>query len=772
MNPFTKIKSLFRSNQVPMVPRRQLPTRGRSSVTEADDISANFDLFGVLTPLVPLELGDKLHTLSILHQDVSKAVSNVIAIVNSGHTVNVQAASKSIIDAAMNRVNQKVKTLAPFTTGMDGLVNMLARQIFIRGAHSGEDVLQSDFRGVDYLDLVPVNQIRFKRDKGRFAPHQQPRFFTGSRDLNLIPLNDFTYRYYTLIPDELTPYPIPPMSAVLLPINLESKIWKSLDKALEKLRFYGLNLFKIPAPQDIRDIDNPEKQKEEYAKYMRDFVDLMCEEIEEGVAGVTPEIEYDHFDNRLDLRGAKELIDANERRIYAGAVSDPGLHGSHASRTETFLTVVYKVFLHFAESCRQIIQRRLERTLWLDLTLGGINIDDVSLQFKPDSKLKPEKDAAAEKLNIDNVIKLLDRGVISHERAAAKLGETEFHDPELHRKTLKAAEKTFEWNPKKGKYEIVRELYDLDFKESDEEKRAKTAQKKLLTNVEKYLSAVLPYFDDLKVDVIEYAQEYVKENIEAISQNPGLLREAVIDFIRDHMDYQDIKNKDSFLKQVKAVTVDAGKDFLENDLSALGGKKPKVKLQFGEGDRKAMEFYASLDTFFFSKFIDNDGCGAKIDEFMNSFLKRGEALYGQWTKSLDMEFQRLFGNALDTDFQHQIDRIINTGMANIRNRSHVKQLDAAGFRNGRINGVLEPCKICKPMHGRKVPIADLRDHIKKFESAATPEAALEIIKAATIGDEETAKKPIKELTKTGQACPAYHTGCKCFIEGDFSKGEK
>lgn len=781
------IKKLFKpkkgniKKKLPRFNNRDLPKSGRSSVddTLADTLKGYSSFFNIVNPLIPTGMLEYIALMSIVEPEFSKAIMNFRSTANTGINIEVAASNDQLTETAIKRINAKIEHLFALSPGRNGLVNHMFDQISMYGASSNEAEIDKFFTGVKKIVDVPNKAIRFLREDGEWKPYQQIEHNLNAFNKdNLNPLNSITYRYYPLQTIDNSPYGIPPLLSAVAPQAIQKNIYSQIEHIVDNMRLMGINVAKIPPPPELEEDETPEQYQDRYQDYIADIVDMLCKTYKEGFLGLPSEIDLQNFNTTSNAAGLKDIIDRVEKRLHNGLKQDPGLLGSHTSRTETFLTVIYKILVHYAEDMRRVVSFRLEEILMLDLILSQIIVDRVIITFNPNSSLKPVQEAQARKIKVDTTLSLLREGVISPKRAANDLGYDTFHDEELFKKnlerkephTLSPSRKRFALNQSTNEFEIDRETYDIDRYESEntEKDRAEKVRAKLRKYIELYLEKVLPYFSELGTDVTDYAAQYCQEHIEEIAQDSEILKKAVIEYIREHPQYKKIQNPDSWLRKTsESITIKAGKDWLENDDTVFGGKKPDISFVFGEGDRNAMKFYSRLHTFFFSSCIDNKGFGSKIDSFINTFLERGEALYGGWTDAVEKEFARLFGETIQGDFRVQVERIINTGMANIKNRSHVIQLDQAGFNFGRINGYLETdCDICKALHTKKIPISNLMKQVTAFESAETPEAALEIIKSQNIGSADEAKD-IKGIIASGRGLPPFHPNCKCFIEGDF-----
>lgn len=760
--------------------RVNVPKTGRSSKddTMADNFQNYGKFFSIIDPWLPFPLLKIISKMTVTEPEFSKAVMNFQAVANTGHKVVVEAPENKI-PTAIKRINFLAERL-----NIDRQINDIIDQISRNGAGSIEACVNTSLTGVRKIVLVPPYSIRFLKMDGEWHPHQflEHNIFNQSNHDFLIPLNPITYRYDPLQVMDNSPYGIPPFLPAISPDMMQNDIFSEIKRIISNMTLFGFNLAKIPPPPEQEENETPEQFRVRYQDFIKEIVTSLSENSRDGFMGVPSDIDLDNFSVAQDIRGVKEVMERVDRKIYNGLKSDPGLHGDHTARTETFLTVIYKVLVHYSENIRRIVKRMLEYIYYLDLLLGGIFISDesVSIRFNENSSLKPNIEALAERYKILNLKDKLSIGLISPDRAAQELGYSSFYDEDLFKKSLEKntntqmSVKMLSWNRAAGEYELIRPSIDLsryktkESKEAEEKKRAELSQKKIKEYIELYLKETLPYFDDLKGDAIDYSISFFKEHVEEISEDSEVFRKAVINYISQHEEYKKIKENDSWLrKKANTYTMKAGKELFENDFSAFKGEKPDIKFVFGEGDRLAMETYAKVDHHYFSKFVSNKYFGGQIKEFTDLFLKRGESLYGQWSNAVEKEFLRLFGNAIDGDIRFQMERIINTSMASIKNRTHIRQLDEFRFKYGYINGRLDTkCRICKPLHGKRIIISKAMKTVRAFETASSIEEALNAIKKSSITLKDLETDDVEDLVLNGKKIPTFHPHCWCFIEGE------
>jgi len=192
-------------------------------------------------------------------------------------------------------------------------------------------------------------------------------------------------------------------------------------------------------------------------------------------------------------------------------------------------------------------------------------------------------------------------------------------------------------------------------------------------------------------------------------------------------------------------------------LTAFDGVKPDFKFEFSAPDKQAMDFFARLDTFYFSKFVSNHQFGGQIRGFINGFLERNEAIFDGWTDDAEKEFNRLFGAAIQSDTRANARRIINNSVGRIRNYAHVEQLNDVGFEYMEIVAILDgaTCSsgVCEAMNGTRIPVGPARDAIQEFVKIKSEKAIL----------------PIKSFFKTNPETFSRFSNIKMFVVSFPSK---
>ena len=412
----------------------ELPDTGRSSVEPLSNlISGALQGFGTVSPIVDFEMLRLLGRLSIFNPDFSQYVKNVVTLANTGHTIVVDAASSQQAEAAAQRLNEAATRLWDNGAGVDGLFNAYFRQIAIFGALSSEDVVDFAARRVERVVIVPVEQIRFDFVDGRYAPFQHPNTLAGlSRSpLGLIPLNPNTYSYYALDTFENSPYAIPPGTAAVAPIvGTQTDMLESIKSIVKKFGLLGLVSFACTPPAK-----KPGETEAEYQtrakKYLAAVAEAVKPSIRDGLLLHFRDQKADKTSITGDARGARELFDSNEQQVISGFGSIPAFFGRTDSTTETYADVVYNLLCAQAGNVQRLGKRRHEKTSRLDLRLGGVDVQGVSVQFSRAHSRDPLKEAQAEQIRVETALTKAKAGMISPDQAAQEMGYESAFDPEL-----------------------------------------------------------------------------------------------------------------------------------------------------------------------------------------------------------------------------------------------------------------------------------------------------------------------------------------------------
>ena len=409
----------------PRIPVATLPGGGRSSqeslTTITKGLASYLSYWDGVEPALPPSYLDQIARISLVNPDMSQALNNWVALGNPGHDL-VITGDENIVQAAHQRINAKAVSLARHTAGIDGLVNKYLEQVALTGAISSEDVVTLGSNpGVEEVVIVPVRQIRFRREGDQYVPYQLPD--KGDE----IRLNPVTYRYLAFMTIENSPYAKPPMLAALEPILDQHEMKKNIQFIIRKFGLFGLISASVTPPKrEVGETVN------EYQKRVQDYLSEVLkafkENFQEGMAVYTSDITVERTNLTSDARGVQEIFRMNEEQVFSGLGSDASMHGRTYSTTETYARVVYDLLQRHVEGFQRPVKRRIERTYQLDLALAGIPVEQVTLHFNRARSQDPLTDARAQDLAWRVLREKVETGLVDPNNAARELGYDGWND--------------------------------------------------------------------------------------------------------------------------------------------------------------------------------------------------------------------------------------------------------------------------------------------------------------------------------------------------------
>jgi hypothetical protein len=416
----------------------EYPDLGRSSVetTLGGQMAAMLNQFGGVSPKIDFRMLEILEKLWVLNPDFSQYVDTLVSLGNTGHKLTVDAKSQTVAEAALNRLNEMSNRIYKNGAGVDGLINGYLQQIAVFGAISSEDVVDFAGRRVEQVVYVPVHQIRFLYLDGQYVPHQKPNVLLGfgnrqTAPLGLIRLNDQTYHYYALQTIENSPYAKPPASATVDAITGPQKdLLENLKFIAKKFGIVGLVMASLTPPKRKPSETEPEYQIRS-TNYLKSVTQALDGNFNNGLVVAYNDIKFEHANVLSDARGAADIMTLSEQQIMSGFGMPPAFFGRTDSTTETYADVVYSVLDAKAGNCQRLPKRRHESTCRLDLRLGGIEVDGISMQFNRTHSRNLLGEMQADQIKIANAITKAKAGIISPDEAAQELGYESCHEESL-----------------------------------------------------------------------------------------------------------------------------------------------------------------------------------------------------------------------------------------------------------------------------------------------------------------------------------------------------
>lgn len=433
-----------------------LPEGGRSSEESLGDRMSMFNsAFSSINPVVDFETLKTLKNLWLYNPDVSQYAANIVNLGNPGHQIVIDAANDAKAEAALNRINESASRIYDHGCGVDGLINQYLGNLAWSGAISSEDVVNLAARRVEKVVMVPVEQIRFKYNQTRdtYEPYQRTTNFLRQRrgDLGLIPLNQETYKYYALSTVENSPYAKPPaVAAVEAILQGQVPIMENLQFMAQKYGLLGFVDYSamMPTKQPGESVD---EHRRRCTQFIKDTAKALEGSLSKGMLVHAKDATVKHEPVTTGASGVYDMNRISEEQVFSGLGAMPGFHGRTDSTTETFADVVYYLLTAQVTNLQRVVKRRQEQTYRLDLRLGGIEVDGISLQFNKAHSRNAKAEAETDEIVLRTVMTKIKSGLISPDEGAQELGYDAFADVAMLTSESGVVSNSFGWAGARGR---------------------------------------------------------------------------------------------------------------------------------------------------------------------------------------------------------------------------------------------------------------------------------------------------------------------------------
>ena len=735
-----------------------VPKSGRSSVENVNNLSGVLDYFNGYYNVIDRNLvsGDLLDTLvriAVANADASQAVRQWINLGNRGHDIIIDDPKTALVDEALAALNDNAYRLYTKSAGVDGLFNHYFWQLGVFGALASEDVIAGDYSRVEKVAPISPRFIRFKLEGDDYVPYQR------LTNREMIELNSYTFAYYCYLSFENSPYGIPPVLAALDPLHTQKFMHENVKYISEKMGLTGFTGVEVtPPPRNPGEIDS-EYQKR-VTKHLNNVMEGFKANYRKGLAVHANDIKVTHTNTTGDARGAYEIHKLNEEQVFSGINNDPAMHGRSYSTTETYADVVYNLLINQTNSFRQLVKRRHERTLRLDLALRGIFPEEVSLQMAGDDQRDSKKEAETEQIRWQVVKEKVERGLLEPDRAAQELGYDDWYDPSLIGGRVlpgtmrrKKATHRFRFDRKSQQYVFVRpRLATLAKKDKGKE---------LLQDYEQALRSLLESGRDQALDdVRDYLERrgFNGDNVDGLARETFAIVQAA---------YSTQLTGEAAEKIIREAVNASYTFFRLSDVSLWPKGKAPVSMALDSVDNRTISFLESLDNFYLGKFIENSDVEGPALNFLRShYLENGEAIFGRTSGEQLERFRALFKDRLEELADHAVQRIIDTSVQRMRVWGHIGQMAEAGIEYARPVNPSPQAAICKYVTSNdvRIPIGTARQAVARL-SSLSPEGFRGFLESNGQIKPDTIKDfGIDAATAEGIGFPPYHPRCHTTLE--------
>lgn len=787
--PFGLMRSSLQAKQAQQMAQKLLaelarqgdvPPTGRSSKEEPVNIFGAIASFNSywdgLDHVLPLEVLDFIVRVGVINPDLNHATTNLVNMANNGHNLVIEAASDSVIERAHARLDEKARTLYTHSAGIDGLVNHYIEQILTGGAVSSEDVISPKLDGVERVVIVAPRRIRFEYENDRYAPRQ--KIAEGT----LIPLNPLTYKYYAFRTVENSPYGIPLYAAAVEAIARQQDMNKNIAFIMKKLGLLGLVSMAITPPR-ARPNELDAEYNSRLATYLENVTASLGKNWYEGLMVHFKDMEPNMMQTTGNADGSKQVWDINQKQIASGAGLDGGVIGESWHVTDAFANVVYRYFIGQVNNIRRLPKRRMEATYRLDLQLGGIKIDNLSLQFHKNPARDPQAEAQAEATRNADIIRKVKEGAIDPDTAAQEMGYDEWFDhdrigssdqsqplamlqrhPSTPLRMKGGLQRVFRYKQELQRYEFVRpSLGRISANLISEEAVRETLRK----FGDQYLAAIQPYIDSATDDAMAILEGILRRAKPGDYRDADAFAEAVFASISSA--YVGAFESADSRKAIRD-SIDTIYSHYRLQDSAVFASSPGIQFSFDTIDQRTLGFMQRVDRFYLSKWIYNEPTEKQVLDFMKEqYLAYGEGLFGRGNQDTIDTVIALSVDRLEPLTRYEANRIVDTAVQRMRNWGNIGQLDEAGFRTARYYNPSPEAEICKwittPPNDVMI-IADARQAVDEL-SQLSPQAYADKLKQGTL--DNVRLQGVNAAVQNGLAIPPLHPHCHTrLLAGDLA----
>lgn len=782
---------------------------GRSSVEDLPALfSKSVGRFGGLQPEISFEALHALKQLVCWSPLMSQFAANIVNLGNTGHTLTIDAANEAAAEAAMKRCNETAARLWPEGAGVDGLINQYFYDIAWSGACSSEDVVNFKGRRVERVAIVPVEQIRFDWDGENYQAYQLPRHSAlGIANGGLIPLNAATYAYYALSKVGSAPYAKPPATAALEDLLGPYTDGRANLKAiLKKYGLLGFAAFQVTAPK-LKSGESDQEFNDRAKTYLGRVRDALLGNWLNGLLVMYRDQKLDFHNVTGSAAGVEKIWEVIESQIFSGLGMQPSLFGRVHSTTETFADVVWSQLDAQVGNMRRLPQRRMQRTYQLDLLLGGLAVNGVTVKFARTPSRNALKEAQAEQVKVNTELAKAKAGITSPDQCAQALGYDAAFDPELLNAApelagalnqLRGAEAQRNSFTAHCRFDRASQRYRFDVPQvvtvSAATAAVSQAKKKALTHeeidalFERFVKIYRAYVDPISERTLQITLDTVRNYLQQVRLTDFADAETFANKLFEQIEFVHRGEWDA--PSTRRVIRQASEEvyryyrFDESGLFPPGVEAPAISVRFGGLDLQSLRFFEGLDSFYFSKYLNNNDAGIKRF-FADEYIAQGGRSVVDLTAEQIEDIRAALGDKLKNVNDVNLERIVRGTVARTRNWAQIGTLNDGLIEFAKIVAVLDSrtSEICNFLNGKLLRVGVVHKAIERLSALSPGDYAQEAFESPTAKALRTANQNPDEVAKffdgkidsggvlddslmaQGHGFPPYHVSCRSWLEG-------
>jgi hypothetical protein len=344
--------------------------------------------------------------------DVSDAVWTWKRLCQTGFDVELHEASSEFAEARARRLIESLDArMNSGDRGVEGLLDIFYASLFTYGAAAFEIVLSRNREQI--WDVVPVDvwTVRFRREQGRLQAYQLQEGQPVA-----LPMDRFVY--VGLDRDGTNPYGRSMLRSIPFVLKIQQRLLEDMAKATHNAGWPRLH-FRYTGE---------ERQRGESAEGYRQRMEACLAELNRRITGLDPDQNLITFDNVVasqvrgeqQSRGFYENHKAVEEQVITGMHLMPILLGRNYGTTETYGTAQFEIISRQVNTVNRSVQRILERLYNFELALMWGQAK-ARVRMHENRTVDVLREAQARQIEIENVLRLREVGVIGEEEVVRRL---------------------------------------------------------------------------------------------------------------------------------------------------------------------------------------------------------------------------------------------------------------------------------------------------------------------------------------------------------------
>jgi hypothetical protein len=299
--------------------------------------------------------------------------------------------------------------------GTDALLTQFFRSLFTDGAVCGELVLTPSQNRLDKFYFIDPATIRFKlKDESTWELFQEI-------DGTLVRLNPHSTFYLGLDPDSDDPRGKSILGSIPFVARVEQRLLEDMQKTMHNAGYHRLHV-KIKPPERVSG-ESDENYLTRANKYFEDTVEMMRELAPEDNPITWSDVQIEYICPSGHISSShywyinhKALIED----ICAGVHLDPSILGYSYGLTKSWAQFKYELILQNVVSIQRCAKRFLEWIRNIELALWGLPLE-CEHHFDNRKFFGMLEQREAEKINLENVIRKKEAGLITEDQAKREL---------------------------------------------------------------------------------------------------------------------------------------------------------------------------------------------------------------------------------------------------------------------------------------------------------------------------------------------------------------